>query len=99
VQAVLAGDLGHVAQRVDDAGVAAACEHHQALAAYLGDERLVVENELVRLPAAVAVGLMARSETLLEARRSIDLAGDKQCVVEQERRPVLLEDVEPRPRE
>ena len=77
VDAVLAGELPHVAQDVHDARVAAAGEDHEALAAHVRHQRLVVEDQRVGLPVAVAVGLEQRV-ALLELGRAVDLAGDQQ---------------------
>ena len=94
VQALAARNLRHVAQRVDDPGVAAAGEHDQALAAHVRDERLVVEDELVGLPLAVAARLVAGRQALLERGGPIDLAGHEQRAVEQERGLAPLGDLE-----
>ncbi len=59
----------------------------------VGDQRLVVEDQRVGLPVAVAVGLEQRVSAL-ELGRAVDLAGDEQRAVEQERRLPLLDDVE-----
>jgi len=40
------------------------------------DERLVVEDQRVRLPVPVALGLVGR-EAALERGRAVDLAGDE----------------------
>ena len=95
VDAVLAGELPHVAEDVHDARVAAAGEDDEALAAHVRDQRLVVEDQRVGLPAAVAVGLETAGP-LLELGRAVDLAGDQQRAVEQERRLPLLDDLEAR---
>ena len=70
---------------VDDLGVRAAGEYDEALAGDVGDERLIVEDERIGCPAAVAARLVD-GEALLEAAASVDLAGDEHRSVQQKRR-------------
>src|SRR5207237_5656969 len=93
VQAVAAGELLHVAQRVDHAGVATAGDYDQALSVYVRYERLVVQDQLVRPPFSGPKGLMCGSKAVLEVGSSIHLAGYQQRAVEQERRLTLLHDL------
>ena len=80
---------------VDHARVAAAGDHDQAPAADVDDQRLVIEHERVRLPAAVEPGLLRREARLVPAGPR-DLAGDQHRPAEQEARLLLLDDVEAR---
>ena len=61
-------------------------------------ERLIVEDQRVRLPGSTPVRLVD-GEPALELGRAVDLAGDEQRSVEQERRLLLLDDVEAGPLE
>ena len=56
--------LPRVPGDVDDAGVPAAGEHDQALAAHVHDQRLVVEHQRVRLPPPAAQRLLRREAGL-----------------------------------
>ena len=84
VQTIAAGEFAHAAERVDDPGMAASGEHHQPLPSEVGNERLVVEHELVGPPHAVVEGLVAGWEALFEAGGSIYLSRDKERFVEDE---------------
>ena len=90
---LLTGELLRIADRVDDAGVSAAAQNDEAAVAQAEHERLVVEDQRIRLPAAVAVGLVAL-EAGLELGRPIDLAGDQRRSVEEEGWLPLLDDRE-----
>src|SRR3954453_19564187 len=90
---VLARELPDVTQDVDDPRVAAARENDETMAADAGDERLVVENQGVGLPASVPVRLGA-GEAALEIGGAVNLTGDEQRPVEQERRLLLFDDFE-----
>ena len=78
---------------IDDAGVTTAGEDHEAATVEAHHDRLVVEDQRVRLPAAVDVRLVTR-EAGLERRRAIDLTGHEHRAVEQERRLSFLDDLE-----
>ena len=93
VQLVDAGQSLGVTADVDDARVPAAGEHDQPAPGDVGDQRLVVEDQRVRLPACAAPGLVDR-EALLEAGDPVDLPGDQHRPVVQERRLPLLDDAE-----
>ena len=93
VQPLVARQLARVAGDVDDPRVAAAGEHDEPAAADVRDERLVVEDQRVGPPVAVAVSLVTR-EAALEVAGAIDLARHEQGAVEQEARLALLDDLE-----
>ncbi len=57
---------------------------------------MVVENQRSGLPPLLLVGLVD-GEALLELGRAVDLAGDQQRAIEQERAPSLLDDLEQQP--
>ena len=59
-----AGEPPRVPGDVDDAGVPAAGEHDQPLAAHVDDQRLVVEYQRVRLPLPAAQRLLRREAGL-----------------------------------
>src|SRR6188472_4335075 len=94
VEVILAGQALDVAERVDQSRVAAAGENDEPAPADFGDDRLVIEDQRVALPAAGSLGLMGGRGPALEAGRPIDLAGDEQRAVEQERRLLALDDLE-----
>ena len=83
VQLVHAGQALSVTADVDDARVPAAGEHDQPAPGDVGDQRLVVQDQRVRLPASAAPGLVDR-ESLLEAGGAVDLPGDQHRPVVQE---------------
>ena len=93
---VLARELSGIAQDVDDPRVAAAGQDNEAMASDGGHERLVVEDQRVGLPGSVPVRLVD-GEPALELGRAVDLTGDQQRPVEQERRLLLLDDVKAGP--
>src|SRR5688500_4030303 len=74
--------------------MAAARDDDKAVAAHAGDERLVVEDQRIRLPALDPVGLVTR-EAALELGGAVDFAGDVQRALQQKRRLAVLDDVEP----
>jgi hypothetical protein len=82
-----------VAQDVHDPRVTAAGQHDQAASAHVRDQRLVVEDQRVRLPAPVPVRLVRR-HSVFELGRAVDLAGHQERAVEQERRLLALDHVE-----
>src|SRR3954470_7661739 len=96
MEVVLARELPNVTQDVDDPRVAAARQNDEALAADGGHERLVVENQGVGLPGSVPVRLVTWKPAL-EIGSAVDLTGDEQRPVEQERRLLLFDDVEAGP--
>src|SRR5580704_536411 len=83
---------------VDHARVTAAGDHHQAAAADVDDERLVIEDQRVGLPAVGGPSLLRR-ETGLPPGGARDLAGDQHGPAEQETRLLFLDDVEAGPGE
>ena len=87
------GQLLRVADGVHDPGVAAAAEHDQPAVAHASDQRLVVEDQRIGLPAVVAERLVPL-EAGLELGRPVDLAGDQHRAVEEERWLALLDDLE-----
>ncbi len=95
VHAVHAGEPLGVPDDVDDPGVAAAGEHDEPAVPDVDDDRLVVVHDLVRPPGAVAERLVRRRHAGLERRRAVDLAGDQQHPVQQERRLPAFHDREP----
>jgi hypothetical protein len=94
VEGVDAGEAAGVAGDVDDAGMAAPGEHHQTGPAEVHDQSLVVEDQRVGLPAVVVVGLV-EGHAGLEVRGPRHLAGDQHRAVEQQRRLLVLDDLEP----
>jgi hypothetical protein len=93
MDAVLRGELSHVADDVDDARMAAAGQDDEAPSAHGRDKGLVVESARVRLPPSLPVGLV-EGEALLELGRAVDLAGDQERAVEEKRGPAFLDDLE-----
>ena len=93
VQLLHAGEPLGVAADVDDARVPAAGEHDQPAPGDVSDQRLVVQDQRVGLPALAAPGLVD-SESLLESGNAVDLASDQHRPVVQERRLPLLDDAE-----
>src|SRR6185312_15186676 len=91
---VHAGQSLGVAADVDDARVPAAGQHDQSATGNVRDQRLVVEDERVGLPAVAAPSLVDREATF-EVGGAVNLTGDQHRAVEQERRLPLLDDVEP----
>ena len=88
----LPGQPPRVPDGVDDAGMTAAAQDHQAAVAHADHERLIVEDQRVGLPAA-AVQCLVSSKPVSNSRRAVDLAGDQCRAVEQERRLALLDDL------
>jgi len=80
---------------VDDPGVSTAGEDYEAGAGETQHKCLVVEDQRVRLPAAVHVCLVS-GEAGFERCRAIDLARHEQRAVEQKGRLLLLDDLEAR---
>ena len=60
----------------------------------IDDEGLVVEDQGVGLPAMLAVRLVG-GKAVLEVGRAVDLAGDQQAVVEEDRWLTPLDHREP----
>ena len=73
---IVAGELARIADGIDDPGVAAAAEDHESTVTKTDDLCLVVQDQRVRAPFAVAQGLMSL-ETGLERGRAVHLAGDE----------------------
>ena len=90
--------LAGVSGDVDHARVPAAGDDHQALARHVHDQRLLVQDHRVGLPAAVQPGLLRR-EAGLVAGDPRHLAGDQDRALEQEARLFLLDHVEARLRQ
>src|ERR1039458_1857526 len=90
---VLAGKPARVSHRVDDAGVTAPAQHHQPPITEAQHQRLVVEDQRIRLPAVLAERLMP-GKPGLERRLPVDLTRDEHCAVEQKRRLAFLHDRE-----
>src|SRR6266851_9467277 len=93
VQRLPAGQSPGVAADVDHAGVAAAGDHDQSLAADVDNERLIVQDERVGLPDLIDPGLLDR-EARLVAADAWHLAGDQDGSVEQEAWLLVLDNVE-----
>ena len=91
----LASEPLRLPHHVDDPGVTTSGEDHQAATGQAHHDRLVVEDQRVGLPAAVNVCLVSH-EASLERRRAIDLARHEHRAVEQERRLLVLDDLEAR---
>ena len=90
---VNAGEAGHVAEDVDHPGVPATGHHDQPLPSEVQHERLIIEDQRIRLPGGAAQRFMT-GETLLEARRPIYLTGDQHRPAQEKRRLGALDDVE-----
>src|SRR4029079_7920187 len=91
----LPGEQLRVPDYVDDPGVTASGQHHEAATRQAHHNRLVIEDQRVGLPAAVNIGFVSL-EARLERRRAIDLARHDYRAVEQERRLSFLDDLESR---
>ena len=91
------GDLFHarellgVLDGIDHPGVPAAGEHYQALVSGVHDNRLVVIEVRVRLPAAVDQSMVERKADF-ERRGPGDLSGDQQQIVQQKRGTALFDE-------
>src|SRR5215831_14023020 len=79
---------------VHGAGVAAACHDHQTLVADVYNECLVVQYQRIRLPRRPGPSLMHRRHAVLEVGRPIDLTGDQDRTVQQQRWLAALDDLE-----
>jgi hypothetical protein len=75
VDPVLACELSHVVQDVDDAGVSAAGQDDETVSAQHRHEGLIVEDQRVGLPPTMPVGLVPR-KAAFEFRGPVDFAGD-----------------------
>jgi hypothetical protein len=93
VQVLHAGQALGVTADVDDSRVPAAGEHDQPAPGDAGDQRLILQDQRVGLPALAAPGLVDR-EALLEAGDPVDLPGDQHRPVVPERRLPLFNDAE-----
>src|SRR5829696_4984320 len=94
VHAILTGQPLGVAQYVDRSGVAAARKYDQALALEIHNDRLVIPDPGVRLPAAVRACVIER-EALLKIGNALDLAGHQHRAIDQKARLALLSDLDP----
>ena len=93
VHPVHPGQRPRMPHDVDHAGMPAPGDDDEPAAGHVHDQRLVVEDQRVRLPAPVPQRLVDR-EALLEVGRTRHLAGDQHAAGEQERRLRPLDDVE-----
>jgi hypothetical protein len=93
VEGTLFGQAAGVPADVDDPSVAAAGNHEEALVLDVDDERLIVEDEGVGLPAAVNPGLLQREPGLVAGGAGY-FAGDQDGSVEQEAGLLLFGDFE-----
>ena len=75
VQGPILGEATGIAADVHDSGVAAPGDDEQALVLDVDDERLVVEDERVRLPGIVDPRLLRRKAGLLASGAGV-LTGD-----------------------
>src|SRR5262245_55931452 len=78
---------------VDGTCVAAARYDDQPAILYMADDRLIVPNPCVRLPAVVRVRELQR-EALLEVRHTLDLPGHQDHTIDQERWSTFLDDAD-----
>src|ERR1700729_164080 len=94
VQRPVLGKPAGVTADVHYAGVPASRDDQQALVLDVDDQRLVVEHQRIRLPAAVQPGLLWR-ESRLVAGAAGYLASDQHRLLEQEAGLAFLDDLEP----
>src|SRR5207248_9313294 len=90
----LAGQTLSVKQHVDHAGVRTAREDHQAAVAHVDDERLVIPDHRIGLPAIAVPRLVDRKATF-ELGDPLDLPGNQNGAIEQEAVRALLDHLKP----
>src|SRR5262249_31230347 len=95
VEGALVGQAAGVAADGGDSRVAAAGDHQQALVFDVDDERLIVEDEGVGLPAAAGPGLLRREPGLVTGGAG-HFAGDQDRSVEQETGLLFFDDLKAR---
>nr|WP_230205070.1 MFS transporter [Parafrankia elaeagni] len=84
VQPVHPGQPQGVSGDVDRARVPAAGQDQETPAPHVHDQRLVVEDERVVLPAGAVPPLVRGRHPAFEVRRAVDLAGDEDVAVDQQ---------------
>src|SRR5947209_3887460 len=90
----LAGQTLSVKQHVDRAGVRTAREDHQAAVAHVDNERLVIPDHRIGLPAIAVPRLVDRKATL-ELGDPLDLSGNQNGAIEQQAVRALLDHLKP----
>src|SRR4051794_5566408 len=83
-----------VADDVDGAGVTAAGKYDESSSAKVNDEGLVVYHLRIGLPVLAVPGLVGGRHAVLELGGPVDLTGDQNGLVEQERRLSPLDEHE-----
>jgi hypothetical protein len=73
--------------------VAAAGHHHQPLVAHVDDGALVIHDQRIGLPDAVAPGPVDR-ESLFELGRAGDLSGDEERFIDEHRGTDFFDDLD-----
>ncbi|MCK9902545.1 MFS transporter [Frankia sp. Cpl3] len=84
VQPIDPGQPQGVPGDVDGARVPAAGQDQETAAPHVHDQRLVVEDERVVLPAGAVPPLVRGRHPAFEVRRAVDLAGDENVAVDQQ---------------
>ena len=88
-----AGQCQCVARDIDDAGVSATSEDDQAAIAHVHDDRLVIENEWIRLPVVIVPGLLYWKTGFVPGGARY-FAGYQDGPLEEETRLAVLDDFE-----
>src|SRR5438270_10953672 len=90
----LAGQTLSVKQHVDRAGVRTAREDHQAAVTHVDDERLVIPDHRIGLPA-IAVPRLVDRKAGFELGDPLDLSGNQNGSIEQQAVRSLLDLLQP----
>src|SRR6185437_13402242 len=96
-QCVQPGDAGQplcVADDVDGAGVPAAGDDDQSLAAHVHDEGLVVEDQRVGFPRGAGPVLVCGGHAVFEVGGAVNLTGDQEGAVGEQGRLAALDHLE-----
>jgi hypothetical protein len=84
------GEAYCIANDVDDTGMTAAGQHHEASSPQMGHQRLVVYDRRIVVPTVAVPGLVRRRHAEFKIGRALDLAGYQNAPVGEQGRPAAL---------